>query len=80
MLELKNICKTYRPKKGKPVQALKDISVKFDETGMVFILGKSGCGKSTLLNTIGGLDKFDSGEIVLIFKSRKEFSAIDFDS
>lgn len=80
MLELKNICKTYRPKKGKPVQALKDISVKFDETGMVFILGKSGCGKSTLLNTIGGLDKFDSGEIVVMGKSSKEFSASDFDS
>lgn len=80
MLELKHICKTYRPKKGVPVKALNDVSVKFDETGMVFILGKSGCGKSTLLNCIGGLDTFDSGEIVIKGKSSKEFSGSDFDS
>lgn len=80
MLELKHICKTYRPKKGVPVKALNDVSVKFDETGMVFILGKSGCGKSTLLNCIGGLDTFDSGEIIIKGKSSKEFSGSDFDS
>src|SRR5574344_1770899 len=80
MLELKNIYKKYRPKKGVPVKALKDISLKFDETGMVFILGKSGCGKSTLLNVIGGLDKFDEGDIIIKGKSSKEFSGSDFDS
>lgn len=80
MLELRHICKTYRPKKGVPVKALNDVSVKFDEKGMVFILGKSGCGKSTLLNCIGGLDTFDSGEIIIKGKSSKEFSGSDFDS
>ena len=80
MLELKNICKTYRPKKGVPVQALKNVSLKFTEKGMVFILGKSGCGKSTLLNCIGGLDKFDSGELIIKGKSSKDFSGSDFDS
>lgn len=80
MLELKNICKTYRPKKGVPVQALKNVSIKFTEKGMVFILGKSGCGKSTLLNCIGGLDKFDSGELIIKGKSSKDFSGSDFDS
>ncbi len=80
MLELRHICKTYRPKKGVPVKALNDVSVKFDEKGMVFILGKSGCGKSTLLNCIGGLDTFDSGEIIIKGKSSKEFSSSDFDS
>lgn len=80
MLELKNICKTYRPKNGQPVQALKSVSVKFGETGLVFILGKSGCGKSTMLNCIGGLDKFDSGELVIKGKSSKEFTGSDFDS
>lgn len=80
MLELKNICKTYRPKKGVPVQALKNVSLKFTEKGMVFILGKSGCGKSTLLNCIGGLDTFDSGELVIKGKSSKDFSGSDFDS
>ena len=80
MLEIRNICKTYRPKNGPPVQALKSVSVKFAEKGLVFILGKSGCGKSTLLNTIGGLDSFDSGEIIIKGKSSKEFSGSDFDS
>lgn len=80
MLELRNICKTYKPKNGPEVQALKSVSVKFAEKGLVFILGKSGCGKSTLLNCIGGLDKFDSGEIIIKGKSSKEFSGSDFDS
>ena len=80
MLEIRDICKTYRPKNGPPVQALKSVSVKFAEKGLVFILGKSGCGKSTLLNTIGGLDKFDSGEIIIKGKSSKEFTGSDFDS
>lgn len=80
MLELKNICKTYKPKKGVPVQALKNVSIKFTEKGMVFILGKSGCGKSTLLNCIGGLDRFDSGELIIKGKSSKDFSGSDFDA
>ena len=80
MLEIRNIDKTYTPKRGKPVHALNNVSLKFDEKGMVFILGKSGCGKSTLLNVIGGLDKFDSGEIIIKGKSSKEFSGSDFDS
>lgn len=80
MLEIKNLCKTYHPKNGQPVQALKSVSAKFTEKGLVFILGKSGCGKSTLLNCIGGLDKFDSGEIVIKGKSSTEFTSSDFDS
>lgn len=80
MLEIKNLCKTYYPKNGQPVKALKSVSAKFNEKGLVFILGKSGCGKSTLLNCIGGLDKFDSGEIVIKGKSSKEFTGSDFDS
>lgn len=80
MLEIKDIVKTYRPKNGVPVQALKSVSVKFNQKGLVFILGKSGCGKSTLLNCIGGLDKFDSGEIIIKGKSSKEFTGSDFDS
>lgn len=80
MIEIKNIVKTYRPKKGGVVTALNDVSLKFPEKGLVFILGKSGSGKSTLLNVMGGLDNADSGEIIIKGKSSKDFSAGDFDS
>ena len=80
MIEIKNIVKTYRPKKGGEVKALDDVSLKFPEKGLVFILGKSGSGKSTLLNVMGGLDTADSGEIIIKGKSSKEFSTGDFDS
>ncbi len=80
MIELKNISKTYTTKKGLNVKALDDVSIKFEETGMVFILGKSGSGKSTMLNLLGGLDKYDSGEIIVKGKSSKDFSQSEFDS
>ena len=80
MLEVKNLVKVYKPKKGKEVRALNDVSIKFPEKGLVFILGKSGCGKSTLLNMLGGLDRVDSGEIIIKGKSSKDFSQADFDS
>ncbi len=80
MLELKNITKTYQPKSGAPVQALKDVSLSFEDKGMVFVLGKSGSGKSTLLNIIGGLDFADSGEISIDGKSTKQFKEKDYDA
>lgn len=61
MIELKNVSKTYKSKKGKSTKALDDVSITFAKKGMTFILGKSGSGKSTLLNLLGGLDKYDSG-------------------
>lgn len=80
MLEIKHVSKTYRPKKGVPVKALDDVSLKFEDRGMVFILGKSGSGKSTLLNVLGGLDKADEGEFIIKGKSSNNFSQSDFDS
>lgn len=80
MLEVKHLVKTYSPKGGVTVRALDDVSIVFPEKGMVFLLGKSGSGKSTLLNVAGGLDKADSGEIIVKGKSSKDFSASDFDS
>ncbi len=80
MLEVKHLRKEYRTKKGVVTKALDDVSLTFPETGMVFILGKSGSGKSTLLNVCGGLDRADSGEIIIKGKSSAEFSGQDFDS
>ena len=80
MLEIRHVTKTYNPKKGVPVKALDDVSLKFEDKGMVFILGKSGSGKSTLLNVLGGLDRADSGEFIIKGKSSNNFSQSDFDS
>ena len=80
MLEVKNLVKVYSAKGGVTVRALDDVSVKFPEKGMVFLLGRSGSGKSTLLNVAGGLDKPDSGEVIVKGRSSKDFSGSDFDS
>ena len=83
MLEVRNLVKRYKissKAKTKDVVALNDVSITFPDKGLIFLLGKSGSGKSTLLNAIGGLDTFDSGEIIIKGKSSKAFSQSDFDS
>jgi len=78
MLELKNIKKSY--KTGDFVQdALKDVSVKFRTNEFVAILGPSGSGKTTLLNIIGGLDRYDSGDLIINNKSTKKFKDNNWD-
>ena len=62
MLEVRDLVKIYVTKGAKPVRAVDGVSIRFEETGMVFLLGKSGSGKSTLLNLCGGLDTPDEGE------------------
>lgn len=80
MIEAKNLCKSYRLKGTEQVQALRDINLSLPDAGLVFILGKSGSGKSTLLNIIGGIDTYDSGELVLFGKSSSAFKPQDFDN
>ncbi len=80
MLVTKDLVKIYKPKKGVPVTALNKVNLTFPEKGMVFLLGKSGSGKSTLLNVLGGLDSYDSGEIIIKGVSSKEFRQKHFDS
>ena len=80
MLQVKNLVKIYKPKKGVPVKALDNVSLTFPQTGMVFLLGKSGSGKSTLLNLLGGLDRYNSGDILIQGKSTKKFKQSHFDS
>lgn len=78
MLELKKINKSY--KTGTFVQqALKDVSIEFRTNEFVAILGASGSGKTTLLNIIGGLDRYDSGDLIINNKSTKKFKGIDWD-
>ncbi len=80
MLEIKGLSKIYKPKKGVPVTALKNVNLKLSDTGMIFLLGKSGSGKSTLLNLLGGLDRYDDGEIIINGVSSKDFKQSHFDS
>ena len=80
MLEIINLKKTYKTKQGVETHALNGVSLKFPETGLVFLLGKSGSGKSTLLNICGGLDSPTEGEIIIKERSSKDFSQTDFDS
>ena len=79
MIELKNVSKSYRLANGIEKKALNCVSLNFPDTGLVFVVGKSGSGKSTLLNIIGGLDKEDSGEVIVDGKSLKQFKNEDYD-
>ena len=79
MLQLKNINKQY--KTGDLVQnALKDVSLNLRESEFVAILGPSGSGKTTLLNIIGGLDRYDSGDLIINGISTKKYTDRDWDS
>ena len=79
MLKLKNIKKDY--KTGDFVQhALKGVDLTFRENEFVAVLGPSGSGKTTLLNIIGGLDRYDSGDLIIDGKSTKKFKDKDWDA
>lgn len=79
MLQLKKIKKSY--KTGEFIQhALKGIDLEFRKNEFVAILGPSGSGKTTLLNIIGGLDRYDSGDLIINGKSTKKFKASDWDA
>ena len=80
MLEVVNLTKIYQAQGLTRTKALDNVSVRFPEKGMVFLLGKSGSGKSTLLNLCGGLDAPSSGEIIVKGRSSRNFSQSDFDS
>lgn len=78
MLSVKNIKKSYSV--GDFTQtALNGVSIDFQSSEFVMILGPSGCGKTTLLNIIGGLDHYDSGEMIILGKSTRDFHENEWD-
>ena len=79
MLELKEIIKAYQTANLVQV-ALNKVSVSFRDNEFVAVLGQSGSGKTTMLNVIGGLDRFQSGDLVIDGISTKNYKARDWDA
>ena len=79
MLQIKNICKEYRTG-GLVQKALDDVSLNLRDNEFVAILGPSGSGKTTLLNIIGGLDRYDSGDLIINGISTQKYKDRDWDS
>ena len=79
MLQIQHISKQY--KTGELVQyALRDVSLNLRDNEFVSILGPSGSGKTTLLNIIGGLDRYDTGDLIINGVSTKQYKDRDWDS
>ena len=79
MLELSGVTKVYETG-GIRRTVLKKVSINFRENEFAAILGPSGSGKTTLLNIIGGLDRYDSGDLIINEKSTKKFRDKDWDA
>ena len=79
MLQVKNIRKSYTTGSFTQ-QALNDVSLSLRDNEFVAILGPSGSGKTTLLNIIGGLDHYDSGDLVIDGVSTKKYKDRDWDT
>ncbi|MEG2684709.1 MAG: ABC transporter ATP-binding protein, partial [Erysipelotrichaceae bacterium] len=80
MIKLIGINKTYTNKRKIKTKALVDVNLNLEQCGLVFILGRSGSGKSTLLNLLGGLDKSDSGQILVDEQELSKFNRKEMDA
>ena len=79
MLQLKGIVKNYITA-SETVSALKGVDLNFRKSEFVCILGQSGCGKTTMLNIIGGLDRYNNGDLIINGRSTKNYSDRDWDT
>ena len=79
MLQLLNICKSYTTADFTQT-ALDNVSVSFRDNEFVAILGPSGSGKTTLLNIVGGLDHYDSGNLIIDGISTEQYKDKDWDA
>ena len=78
MIKLIDVSKTYKQLSSE-TKALDKINLEFENNGFVFVLGPSGSGKTTLLNVVGGLDKIDSGKILIDNKEINNFKSHELD-
>lgn len=65
MISIRSLHKYFNKNKQNEIHVINDVNLELPEQGMVALFGKSGCGKTTLLNAIGGLDKTESGSILI---------------
>ena len=79
MLQIKEISKQYKTE-SLVQQALDKVSLNLRDNEFVAILGPSGSGKTTLLNIVGGLDRYDSGDLIINGVSTKNYKDRDWDS
>ena len=79
MLKLNQIIKEYKMP-GQVIRAVAGVDLNFRRSEFVSILGASGSGKTTMLNIIGGLDKYDSGDLIIEGTSTKEYKDRDWDN
>jgi len=79
MLQLSNVRKSYTTADFTQV-ALDDVSIAFRDNEFVAVLGPSGSGKTTMLNIVGGLDHYDSGDLVIDGISTKQYKDRDWDT
>ena len=78
MIRIEKLTKIYKSKNREKCIAIDNITLDFEDKGLIFVIGKSGSGKTTLLGLIGGLDSITSGDVIINGISFKSFKYKDF--